>query len=100
MQDALGARLDVAVKQRGVGRNPEPMRDLVDLEPALGADLLMEDLAPHALAEHLGTTARQRVEPRLAQTLEHPLGGLAREAAEEVDLDRRVGLDAERGLLL
>ena len=54
------------------------VRDLVDLEPALAADLLVEELAPHALAEHFGAAARQRVEPRLraARSSTHSAGCL------------------------
>ena len=69
---ALGARLDVAVQQRGVARDAEPVRDLVDLEPALRADLLVEQFAPYALAEHLGAAARQGVESRLTQLASAP----------------------------
>src|SRR5438093_1167218 len=69
---ALGARLDVAVEQRAVGGDPHPMGDPMDLEPALGSDLLMEDLPAHALAEHFRAAPGQRVEADLAQALEHP----------------------------
>ena len=71
------------------------MRDAVDLEIAIGAALVVADLAPHALGEDLGAAARQRVEPRVLQRLEHLLVRHAVEIREERDLDGGEALEVD-----
>ena len=95
--DALGDRLDVAVEHRDVRAQPEPMRDAVDLEIAIGTALVVTDLLAHPLGEHLGAAARQRIESGLLERDEHLLVGHAVEIREERDLDRREALQMDPG---
>jgi hypothetical protein len=97
--DAFLVGLDVAEQERRVRADAHPVGDPVDLEPAVGPDLLLEQDLAHPLAEHLGAAARHRVHAGLDHLGEHLLDRLARQAAEEVDLDRGPGLDLEVGVL-
>ena len=85
--DPLGGRLDVAVEHRDVRAHAEPVRDAVDLQIAIGAALVVADLAPDPLRENLGAAARQRVEAGVHQLAQHLLVGPAVEVGEERDLD-------------
>ena len=57
--------------------------------------LVVADLPAHALGEHLGAAARQRIEPGRAQLDQHLLVALAERVGEERDLDRREPLEVD-----
>ena len=56
--DALGHRLDVAVEHRHVGAQPEPVRELVNRQIAIGVGFVVRDLLPHPRREDLRAAAR------------------------------------------
>ena len=64
------------------------MRDAVDAQPAIGVGLVVADLPAHALGEHLGAAAGQRVQAGGHQLAQHLLVGHPVEVAEKRDLDR------------
>ena len=78
---------------------PEPMRDAMDREIAIGVALVVADLLAHALGEDLGAAAGQRIEPGVLQLAQHLLVGHPVEIGEERDLDRGEALqmDARAG---
>src|SRR5258708_23168224 len=65
MFDALRQRLANAVHHGDGGLHPLLVRNLHDVEPAIGTRLLLRNLIAHALHENLATATRDRVEPRL-----------------------------------
>ena len=70
--DPLLVGLDVAVEQRAVRRDPEPVRGVVHVEPHVRMLLARGDEPAHAVGEHLGAAAGERAEPgglQLAQDL-------------------------------
>ncbi len=92
MVDPLLVCLDVAVEERAVRRDPEPVGAVVGVEPVLGRLLSGRDQLPHARREDLGAAARERAEPRGLQLLQHLLVRQPRELRHVVDLRRRVHL--------
>ena len=62
--DALLVGLDVAVEDRAVRRDPEPVRGVVDVEPHVRVLLARRDEAADAVGEDLGAAAGQRAEAR------------------------------------
>ncbi len=74
-------------------RMPRRVRHAVHLDPVLGDELLLGDRRAHALAEHFGAAARQRVEPRLAQRDEHFAIRHLLDARDVRDLDGGERLD-------
>ena len=76
---------------------PEPVRDPVNREVAIGVRLVVGDLAPDALGENLGAPAGQRVEPGRHQLAQHLLVRHVVEVGEERDLDRRETLQVNAG---
>ena len=60
--DPLLVRLDVPVEHRAVGRDPEPVRGVVDVEPDLRALLARGDEPPHPLGEDLRAAPGERAE--------------------------------------
>ena len=67
------------------------------VEVAIGAALVVADLLPDPLGEHLGAAAGQRIEPGLLQREEHLLVGHAVEIGEERDLDGGEALQVDAG---
>jgi hypothetical protein len=61
--DTLCRRLHVAVEHRGVAVDAELMRRAVDVEPAVGPDLALEDFIVHAIVEDLRAAAGERARP-------------------------------------
>jgi hypothetical protein len=55
----------VPVEDRRVGVEPQLVRDEVDVEPLVGADLALVRLVVDAVVEDLGAAAGERAEPRL-----------------------------------
>src|SRR5688572_5678138 len=84
--DALGQRLADAVHHRHRRLHPLLVRELHDLEPAVGAGFLWRGDVPHALNEDLPSAARDRVEPRGAQLPNDLTGIESKQLGEEVDL--------------
>ena len=76
-------------------RRPEAVRDPVDVEVAIGAALVVADLLPDPLGEHLGAATGERIEARLLEREEHLLVGHAVEVREERDLDGRETLEVD-----
>ena len=74
---------------------PSPVGQAVDRQVAVGVRLVVADLAPHALREHLGAAAGQRVQAGVHEIAEHLLVGHAVELGEERDLDRREALQVD-----
>ena len=95
--DALVDRFDVAVEHRDVGAHAEAVRRAMDLQVAVGAALVVADLAAHPLGEDLRAAARQRIEPGIHQLAQHLLVGPAVEVGEERDLDRGKALEVDVG---
>ena len=85
--DALFVRLDVAVEHRHVRLHPEAVRRAVNRQPPVRVRLVVADLLPHALGEHLRAAAGQRRKARVHQLAQHLLVGHAVEIGEERDLD-------------
>jgi hypothetical protein len=86
--DPLLHRLDVPVEHRHVRAQPEPVREAVDVQIAIGAALVAADLLPHALGKDLGAAAGQRIEARVHQLTQDLRVGHVIEIREERDLDR------------
>ena len=97
MIDALFDRLDVAVEHGDVGAHAEAVRGAMNLQVAIGAALVVADLAPHALGEDLRAAAGQRIEAGIHQLAEHLLVGPAVEVGEERDLDGGEALQVNVG---
>ena len=95
--DPLLGRLDVPVEHRHVRAHAEPMRGPVNVQIALGAALVVTDLAADAFREHLGPAPRQRIEPCLHQLAQHLFVGPPVEIREERDLHRREALEMHVG---
>ena len=95
--DALVGGLDVPVEHGHVRAHAEPVRGPVDVQVAVGAAFVVANLAADALREHLGPSARQRVEPGLHQFAQHLLVGPAVDVREERDLHRREALEMHVG---
>ena len=92
--------LDVAVQHRRIRANAQPVRNAVHLDPVFGVELLLGDGRAHALAEHLGAAAGQRVEPGIAKRDEHIVIGHLLDARDVRDLDRGERLDVHIGVAL
>ncbi len=73
--DPLLVGLDMAVEERAVGRDPEPMRRVVDVEPDVRVLLARRDEAADAVGEHLGAAAGERSEPGRLELAQHLLVG-------------------------
>ena len=93
--DALLVRLDVAVEHRALGRDPEPVRGVVDVEPLVGMLLARRDQRADAVGEDLGASARHRVEAGVPQRAQDLLVRAALEPRDVVDLRRRVELEVD-----
>src|SRR5919204_4855820 len=91
--DPLLVRLDVAVQHRALGRDPEPVCGVVDVEPLVGVLLPGSDQAADAVGEDLGAAAGERPEPRVLQLAEHLLVREAGELRHVVDLGGGVELE-------
>ena len=59
----------------------------MNVEPSLGAALVVADLAAYAVGKDLGATAREGVEARLHQLAKHLLVSLPVQIGEKCDLD-------------
>ena len=100
MLDALGERLADAVHHRDGGLHALLVRDLHDLEPAIGAGLLLGDQIAHALHENLAAAAGNRVESRLHQLANDVARVHAERLREEVDFARAEAVNVDRVVLL
>jgi hypothetical protein len=69
--EALGERLADAVHHRHRGLHPLLVRDLHDLEPAVGAGLLLRHVVAHALHEDLPATPGIESSPAFCSSRDH-----------------------------
>ena len=76
------------------------MRGLHDREPLIGNDLVGADDGPHLVVEDLCGGAGQRTQSGLLQLLEEVGHGSAERRRPLPDLQRREGMDVDRGLCL
>ena len=65
--DALLVGLDVAVEHRALGRDPELVSGVVNVEPLVGVLLARSDERADAVGEDLGSAAGHRVEAGVLQ---------------------------------
>ena len=72
MYESFAAVLDVAIQDRGVGVQPQLVRDAVHVQPDVRADLALEGLVVDAVVEDFGPAAGERAQPRLFEPLEDP----------------------------
>src|SRR6478609_2642001 len=93
--DALLVGLDVAVEHGALGRDPELVRGVVDVEPLVGVLLAGRDEGAHAVGEDLSAAARHRVEAGVPQRAQDLLVRAALEPRYVVDLGRRVELEMD-----
>ena len=96
MLDALGERFADAVHHRDRRLHALLVRDLHDLEPAIGAGFLLRDQIAHALDENLAAAAGNRVEARLHQLANDVARVHAERLREEVDFARAEAVDVDR----
>ena len=75
---------------------PSLCASLHDLEPAIGAGLLLRDEVAHALHEDLAAAAGNRVEPGLHQLADDVARVHAERLREEVDFARAEPVDVDR----
>ena len=80
---------------RALGRDPEPVRGVVDVEPLVGVLLAGRDERAHAVGEDLGAAAGHRVEAGVLQRAQDLLVRAALEPRHVVDLGRRVELEVD-----
>ena len=107
MHKPLAPVLDVAVEDGRVGVQAQFVRDAVNVEPDVGANLALEGLIVDAVVEDLGPAAGERTEPRGFEPLENPADSLATalgpfgglidlgDAGEVDNLDGGEGLDVQ-----
>ncbi len=93
VHEALLEGLDMPVEHRAVRRDPHPVRGLVNVQPHLRSDLLVEESAADPLGEDLRAAARHGLQPGGLELPQDLLDRHPEFLVEEVDLDGRERLD-------
>ena len=96
MLDPIREGFPNAVHHRDGRLETQVVRDLHDLEPAIGSCFLARDLIADALYQDLATAAGDRVESRCHQRPDDFLDRHAEPAREEIDFRWREAVDVNR----
>ncbi len=88
MVDPFGPRFHMAVKDGGVGGDAQLMRDLMDIHPAVTAELSLENFVMHAVVKHFRAAAGHGTESMFAQGDEHFPNGKFGYFCEMVNFNR------------
>ena len=94
--DAFGRRVERAEHHRRGRRHAEAVGDAHDLEPRVGGYLVRADRAAHAVDEHLGAAAGQRVEAGGAEAAQRLVDREAALPRDVHDLGRREAVEVDR----
>ena len=95
--DAVFDTLDMAVEDRGVGRDPQPVCSSMHLEPLYGRTFIGTDSGTQLLVENFGTPARYRLHPGAAEQTQPFVDSQPRFADHVGELDGSEGLDGRFG---
>ena len=95
---AMEGVFDVAVEHGGVAPQAEFVGRAVDRKPLLRVGLVFADLVTNLGMKDFGAAAGEAAEARLFQFYEDVTDRPLRELGEPVDLDRRPGLEMQRGV--
>ncbi len=89
--------LDMAVEDRGIGRDPEPVCSSMHLEPLYGRPFIGTDSGTQLLVENFGTPARYRLHPGAAEQTQPFVDSQPRFADHVGELDGGKGFDGRFG---